>query len=370
MERGVRRLEIAGRHVGADAPLFVIAEIGLNHDGSLDRALTLVDEAARAGVQAIKLQSLFADKLVAASCPAPVHVNVSSLRELFARYELDEAAHRTIAERARRHGLAFISTPFDEGAVDMLERIGVDAVKIASGDLTHHALIARAARTGKPLILSTGLSTLDEVAAAVACARDHGAARIALLHCVSSYPVPDDQQNLGAIGTLADAFDIPIGLSDHSTTGAGLPIAVALGASIYERHLKPVSGEAVLDEAVSSNCAELAAAIQVAALTRKVMGHGRREPQPAEIPNYIPSRRALRAVRDLTPGDIVRHEDVVALRPADGLSPVHRARLIGTRVTRIIRAGDVFLDADLPPAYRPDQRTPVLAQIGETRGAA
>jgi sialic acid synthase SpsE len=366
MESRVDSFEIAGRQVGASAPLFVMAEIGLNHDGSLDRALTLVDEAARAGAQAIKLQSLYADRLVAASCPPPLHVNVSSLRDLFARYELDEAAHAAIAQRARRLGLGFISTPFALDAVDMLHRVGVDAYKIASGDLTHHQLIARAAKTGKSLIISTGMSTLRDVADAVACAHQAGARHIALLHCVSAYPTPDDQQNLGAIRTLADTFGVPVGLSDHSAhdhsasaSGETLAIAVALGASIYERHLKPENGDACLDEAVSSTSTELAAAIAAAARARRAIGHGRREPQPSEIGNRTPSRRALYAVRDLAPGDLVKAEDIIALRPGDGLSAAHYAALAGTRVSRAIAAGEAFVDADLP-----------FGRSGEIRGAA
>ena len=359
MDSRVDSFDIAGRQVGTTAPLFVMAEIGLNHDGSLDRALTLVDEAARAGAQAIKLQSLYADRLVAASCPPPLHVNVSSLRDLFARYELDEAAHAAIAQRARRLGLGFISTPFALDAVDMLDRLGVDAFKIASGDLTHHELIARAAKTGKPLIISTGLSAMGDVADAIECARAAGGRQIALLHCVSAYPVPDDQQNLGAIRTLADTFGVPVGLSDHSATGESLAIAVALGASIYERHLKPENGDACLDEAVSSNSTQLAAAIDAAARAKRAIGHGRREPQAAEIGNRTPSRRALYAVRDLASGDIVKAEDIIALRPGDGLSAVHYAALAGTRVSRAIAAGEAFVDADLP-----------FGRSGEIRGAA
>jgi N,N'-diacetyllegionaminate synthase len=366
MDSRVDSFEIAGRQVGAAAPLFVMAEIGLNHDGSLDRALTLVDEAARAGAQAIKLQSLYADRLVAASCPPPLHVNVSSLRDLFARYELDEAAHAAIAQRARRLGLGFISTPFALDAVDMLHRLGVDAFKIASGDVTHHELIARAAKTGKPLVISTGMSTMRDVADAVACARGAGARHVALLHCVSAYPTPGDQQNLGAIRTLAETFGVPVGLSDHSAHanahnagGETLAIAVALGASIYERHLKPENGDACLDEAVSSNSTELAAVIAAAARATRAIGHGRRESQPAEIGNRTPSRRALYAVRDLAPGDIVKAEDIIALRPGDGLSAVYYAALAGTTVSRAIAAGEAFVDADLP-----------FGRSGEIRGAA
>ena len=171
--------------------------------------------------------------------------------------------------------------------------------------------------------------------------------------------MPDDQQNLGAIRTLADTFGVPVGLSDHSATGDTLAIAVALGASIYERHLKPENGDACLDEAVSSNSTELAAAIAAAARAKRAIGHGRREPQAAEIGNRTPSRRALYAVRDLAPGDIVKAEDIIALRPGDGLSAVHYAALAGTRVSRAIAAGEAFVDADLP-----------FGRSGEIRGAA
>jgi sialic acid synthase SpsE len=205
---------------------------------------------------------------------------------------------------------------------------------------------------------------MGDVADALKCAREAGGRHIALLHCVSAYPVPDDQQNLGAIRTLADTFGVPVGLSDHSASSHGgsfeaLAIAIALGASIYERHLKPENGDACLDEAVSSNSTQLAAAIDGAARAKRAIGHGRREPQAAEIGNRTPSRRALYAVRDLAPGDVVKAEDIIALRPGDGLSAVHYAALAGTRVSRAIAAGEAFIDADLP-----------FGRSGEIRGAA
>jgi N,N'-diacetyllegionaminate synthase len=374
--------QIAGRRIGIGEPLFVVAEIGLNHDGSLDRALALVEEAARAGAQAIKLQTLYADRLVAAHCPAPQHVRAESLRALFAHFELDEAAHATVASRARQHGLAFMSTPFDEASVAMLERLGCDAFKIASGDITHHPLIARVARTGKPMIMSTGLSKLHEVRDAIDCARGAGAQQIALLHCVSAYPTPDDQQNLGAIRTLADAFGLPVGLSDHSTGASELTIAVAmaLGARIYERHIKDSAGGEAIDEAVSSNAAQLAAIMTAAERARRAFGHGRREPQPAERGNLDASRRGLYATRDLQAGEIVQVADVIALRPANGVSPAQQARLIGSCLQRPIAAGAAFTQADLQTDRRGSSRPwtgrdPVVrdgvVKDGEgTRGAA
>src|SRR5688572_15932174 len=154
--------EIAGCAIGTHAPVFAIAEIGLNHGGELEQALRMVDAAAQAGASAIKLQTLFADRLVAGSCPPPAHVSVSSLREFFAAFELDADAHRAIVRRARAHGLAVLSTPFSEDVVPMLDALGIDAFKIASGDLTYDGLIVAAVKTGKPVIISTGMSTLEE----------------------------------------------------------------------------------------------------------------------------------------------------------------------------------------------------------------
>ena len=347
-------MHIGARSIGSGAPLFVIAEIGLNHDGDPARALALVDAAARAGASAVKLQSLRAETLVAPERPANratlAHVAGPSLRDVFARYELDEAAHRAVAARARLHGLAWLSSPFDEAAVDMLARLDCDALKIASGDITHHRLIARAAATGKPLVISTGLSTLDEVAAAVTCAREGGARSIALLHCVSAYPTPDDQQNLAAIRTLATVFGLPVGLSDHTADAAGVAAAVALGASLYERHVKQSDTDPVIDAAVSSSPGALAAIVAAAAATQARLGSGRRTAQAAEEPNRQGSRRALYASRDLPAGTIVTDADVIALRPEHGLSASRWRELIGVRLPRAVAAFDAFRLDDLDDA--------------------
>jgi N-acetylneuraminate synthase/N,N'-diacetyllegionaminate synthase len=347
-------MQIGARAVGGDAPLFVIAEIGLNHDGDPARALALVDAAAGAGASAVKLQSLRAETLVAppatAGDAALAHVAAPSLREIFARYELDEAAHGAVAAQARARGVAFISSPFDEAAVDMLVRLDADALKIASGDITHHRLIARAAATGRPLILSTGLSTLDEVAAAVTCAREGGARALALLHCVSAYPTPADQQNLAALRTLATVFGLPVGLSDHTIDGAGLAAAVALGACIYERHVKASESDPVIDAAVSSSPAALARLIAVAAATQAMLGTGVRAPQAAEAANRQGSRRGLYAARDLAAGIELTDADVVALRPETAVSAGRWRELVGTRTRRALEAFEPFTPADLGAA--------------------
>jgi sialic acid synthase SpsE len=349
-------IEIAGRRIGEGQPLFVIAELGLNHGGSLDKALAMVDAASRAGASAIKLQTIEADALVAGHCPPPAHVAASSLRDFFRQFELDEDAHRAVMARARVHGLAVLSTAFSEAAVDMLDRIGCDALKIASGDITHRHLIERAAATGRPLILSTGMSDLHEVGRALAWASAAGAGSLALLHCVSAYPVPPGAENLAAIGTLGRAFGLPVGLSDHTTRPWAAALAVALGASLYERHFVLEGDDAGVDAAVSADARQLAEIIGLAEDARLALGHGRRECSTVEAVNVRASRRSLYARRSLARGERVTDDAVIALRPADGLDASRWSELVGIRLPRDVDAGAPFLDSDLEVPH--GDRTP------------
>lgn len=339
-------IRIGDRPVGEGQPLFVVAEIGLNHGGHLERGLALIDGAAGAGASAVKLQSLRADRLVAASSPAPQHVRAASLREFFRTFELDLDAHRALATRARRHGLVLLSTPFDEQMVDLLETIGCDAYKIASGDLTHHRLIERAASTGKPVIVSTGMSHVDEVIEAVRCAQTSGANGVVVLHCVSSYPVPPGSENLRALTGLA-RIGVPVGLSDHSRSPVALALALALGAAVYEKHLVLPGDRDAIDREVSATPKQLGRLVRYAGRVRQMLGSGVREPQAAEAGNITASRRSLFAARDLCEGEVVTPDAVVALRPAIGLDPRRWTELVGRRMPRAIGAGEPFQAIDL-----------------------
>lgn len=339
-------VEIAGRRVGDGSPLFVIAELGLNHGGSLARALEMVDAAAGAGASAVKLQTFRAADLVAAGCPAPAHVPERSLRAFFARFELDRDAHVAVARRARAHGMAFMSTPFSCEAVDMLVDVGVDALKIASGDLTYDALIARASAAGLPLVMSTGMASMADTARAVDTARAAGARQLALMHCVSAYPVAHDSQNLRAIRTLADTFHVPAGLSDHATGIDAVPLVVALGGALYERHMM-LPGDDGVDAQVSSTPDELAAAIVCAGRVAQALGHGRRECLPAEAGNVTASRRSLHAARKLEVGHVIADGDLRALRPATGIAPSFAAELAGAVLCRAVVEGAALLPSHL-----------------------
>jgi len=331
------------------SPLFVIAEIGLNHGGSSDRALALVDAAADAGASAIKLQTLDARGLVAPSSLAPQHVKSTSLVNFFRTFELDDRAHAAVVSRAHARGLIAMSTPLSLDAVDRLERVGVDAYKIASGDVTFVRLIERCAATGKPIVMSTGMAGIGEIAHAVGRARVAGNRSLALLHCVSAYPVPAGHEQLRSIPALARTFGVPVGLSDHSPTAFAVPIAVALGASLYERHIVLARGDGSIDEAVSSTPEEFAALIASAEQARRALGVENVACGEAERANVAASRRSLYARRALAAGEIVGADDIVALRPAVGLPPTAARELTGVRLTRDVAALTPFFETDLWP---------------------
>lgn len=339
MPRETPVINIAGRRVAEDVPPFVIAEIGINHGGSIDRALKLVDAAARAGAHAVKLQTIVATDLVAPSCPAPAHVDATSMVDFFGQFELTEAAHRAVVERARLHGLITMSTPFSERAVDMLQRVGIDAFKIASGDVTWDQLIARCAASGKPLVISTGMATLAEAKHAVEIARMAGATNVALLHCVSAYPVPQGSENLLAIQTLSAECGVPVGFSDHGADTFAYPLAVALGAALYERHIALDGDAEAIDAAVSSTAHQLEAAIADGRRAWGARGSGQKACLAAEAVNRTASRRSLCAARDLPAGTVLGPDDFVALRPATGYSPSILFALCGLRLARPVRYG-------------------------------
>ncbi len=330
-----------GRGIGAGAPLYVIAEIGLNHGGSLDRALAMVDAAAAAGASAVKLQSLTAADLVAPWCPAPAHVSTPSLQGFFGQFELSRAAHAAVVARARTLGVAVMTTPFSEALIPMLAETGFDAWKVASGDLTNDSLLFALACTGTPLVLSTGMATMPEVLHAVRLVRDAGGTVAAVLHCVSAYPAPPEAQNLRALLTLAEAVDCPVGLSDHAADGLVSAVtAVALGAAVYERHFVLDGDTAAIDYAVSSTPGALRDIIGACADTARRLGTGKKVCQPAESVNRTASRRGVYARTALPAGHVIRADDLIALRPESEISASELPALLGLVVGSPLAAGE------------------------------
>lgn len=326
-------------------PMRVIAEIGLNHDGDAEIAHRLIDACAEAGAWAVKLQVFDAGELLTEDAPPPAHVDAASLRAFFARYELGADACDALARHARDRGLMMIATAFDAPSLRLLQGIGMDAFKIASGDLTHVQLIEQVARAGRPLILSTGMSTEPEVRAAVAWAQGAGASTLALLHCVSAYPTPDAEQNLAAVGTLARAFPLPVGLSDHGMGPDAALLAFAQGATLYERHVY-LPGTDAIDAPVSSTPDDLADLVRRLARAAAAMGDGVRVPRAAERANLAPSRRGLYARRAIVAGQVIAEADIVARRPVTALGAEYAHALIGRRAPRDVPAGAPFAPGD------------------------
>lgn len=331
---------------------FVIAEAGVNHNGSAALAVRLVDAAADAGADAVKFQTFKAETLATAAAPKAAYQRRGTARgesqlDMLRKLELSEEGHRRALARAKKRGIAFLSTPFDEASADFLSRLGVALFKLPSGEITNHPLLRHVARKRKPVILSTGMSTLAEVREAVAALRRAGCRRLTLLHCVSNYPAEPKDANLRAMKTMADAFKTPVGWSDH-TPGAVVSIAaVALGAAVIEKHFtldKRLPGP---DHAMSLDPKELKAFVGALREAASALGDGIKAPRPCEAPIRLVARRSLVLKSPLAKGTVIAAAHLSSKRPGTGLPPSRLASVIGRRLKRSLpadrplRAGDL-----------------------------
>jgi len=321
--------------------VFVIAEAGVNHNGDAGLAAALVDAAADAGADAVKFQTFHTDALVTAGARQAAyqrrHAPASSQRAMLRKLELSEALHRSLIARARRRGLCFLSTPFDEASARFLHELGVPLFKIASGELTNLPFLAYIARLGRPIILSTGMSTLDEVRQAVRAIRRAGNPPLALLHCVSSYPARVEDVNLRAMETLARAFRVPVGLSDH-TTGTAVSIAAAgLGATIIEKHLTTDRTRAGPDHAASLEPREFAQMVAGIRDVEQALGSGVKKPVAAERDVARVARRSVVAAVDIPRGARITARMLACKRPGTGIPPSRIGDVVGRRMIRARR---------------------------------
>jgi N-acetylneuraminate synthase len=341
------RIAIGDRRLGEGQPCFVIAEAGVNHNGDVALAQRLVDAAAEAGADAVKFQTFVADRLAAPAAAMAAYQRAAtgaegSQVEMLRRLELSADAHRELAAHCRDRGILFLSTPFDEDSADLLESLGVPAFKLPSGELTNLPLLAHVARKGRTMLVSTGMATLEEVRAAVRAIRAAGDPPLALLHCVSSYPADPADANLRAMRTLAEAFGVPIGYSDH-TPGIEVALAaVALGACVLEKHL-------TLDRALPGP--DHRASLEPAAWRELVVGirrveaargDGRKVPPPRVAPVAAAARRSLVAADDIPAGTRLTEDLVTLRRPGTGLPHTMRAALLGRTAVRDIPEGTVL----------------------------
>ncbi len=346
-----------GRHLlGEGNPCYVIAEAGSNHDGSLKQAKALVWAAAEAGADAVKFQSFTAAGLLArelpdSGCGRSEHPAFATLERL----SLPEQWHATLAEESKEHGIDFLSTPFEEGRVDLLEKLHPPAYKVASGDLTHRTLLRKLARTGRTLILSTGLATEQEVADALAWVRKCGSSPVVLLHCVGLYPPPAADLNLRAIPAMRSRFGIPCGFSDH-TNGIWASLgAVALGAVVLEKHFTLDRSLEGPDHAHSIEPATMKQLIQEIRCLEQGLGDGIKRPAPGEKPERFHARRGSYAARTLRRGESLRVEDLLFLRPANGMSPEQAVAAAGRRLVRELREMEPVTAQDLEPEGHVEQ---------------
>ena len=331
---------------------FVIAEAGVNHNGSIDLALRLVDEAREAGADAVKFQTFRAERLVSRSAQKAEYQKrntegADTQFDMLEHLELSDEAHRTLLAHCRDAGITFLSSPFDEQSADMLDQLGVAAFKIPSGELTNHGFLRHVAGKGRPLILSTGMSTLTEVSEAVAIILAAGNRQLSLLHCVTEYPAPFAEVNLRAMVTLKGTFGFPVGYSDH-TPGLEIAVAaVALGASIIEKHFTLNRDLPGPDHLASLEPDELARMVRVIRNVEQALGDGVKAPAPCELKNIPIARRSVVAERDIEAGELLLPENVAIKRPGNGIQPRDFEKVMGRAVAIKINAGDVITWEDL-----------------------
>jgi N-acetylneuraminate synthase len=338
--------------LSAMTPCKIIAEIGVNHNGSVDLGRRLIDVAAEAGADAVKFQTFVAEDLVTRSAAKAAYqvANTGTDDSQFAMLKALELAEAQFAEMKAHsvaRGIEFMSTPFSEGAADLLERVGVDCYKVSSGDLTHLPLLRHLARKGLPIILSTGMAVLGEVEEAVATIRAEGSSPISILHCVSNYPAAPEDCNLRAMDTLAAAFGLPVGWSDH-TMGAEISwAAVARGARIIEKHITLDRGLPGPDHRASCEPGEFRAFVAGIRAIEAALGNGIKQPTPAERETAKLGRRSIVAARDLAAGTVLTAADLRVLRPGTGLMPREMGRVIGARLGREVAENTPLSERDL-----------------------
>ncbi len=330
------------RRVGGDAPVFCIAELSGNHNGSRERALEMLHAAADSGADAIKVQTYTADTITLDS-DAPDFQATGlwagrTLHDLYAEASMPWEWQIDLAKAAADRGVQFFSSVFDETAVDFLESIGVAAYKIASFELVDVGLIAAAARTGKPLIISTGMGTLAEIEEAVSVARAEGSGEIALLACTSAYPAPASAAHLQKVPHLADTFGVVAGISDH-TIGNEVPIAAtALGAKVIEKHFTLRRADGGVDSAFSLEPEEFAEMVRSVRTTEQAVAGVHYGVTEADEGNRK-YRRSLFVARPVEAGAVIGPQDVRSVRPATGLHPRHLADIVGRTASRALTPG-------------------------------
>lgn len=338
-----------------DHKVLIIAEAGVNHNGSIETAKQLIDVAAEAGVDYVKFQTFKTEKLVARTAQMADYQKRNlvseeqSQFEMIKKLELDADMHDFLIDHCKARGVAFLSTAFDLDSIDLLDELRVDVFKIPSGEITNKPYLRKIASKGKPIILSTGMATLGEVEDALAVLFQQGVDRrdIVVLHCNTEYPTPMADVNLRAMNTLADAFKVQVGYSDH-TLGIEVPIAaVARGAVCIEKHFTLDRTMPGPDHRASLEPRELADMVSSIRHIEQALGSGIKQPSPSERKNIPIARKSIHTSRAIKAGEVLTAADLIMKRPGHGISPMDIDGIIGSEVARDIPADTILTKGDL-----------------------
>ena len=347
----IKDLTFGKRVVGAEQPAFVIAEAGVNHNGNVDLAFQLVDAAIAAGADAVKFQTFIASEVITAQAVKAEYQKQTtgeqeSQLEMVQRLELSFGDFRKLKMYCDDQGITFLSTPFDFKSVDFLDGLGVVAFKIASGDLTNHPLLRHVAAKGRPVILSTGMSDMDEVRDALAVLHD---VDVILLQCVTNYPAAAEDINLRAMLSMKSAFDVNVGYSDH-TLGIEVALAaVALGACVIEKHFTLDKNFAGPDHRASLEPEEFKAMVEGIRKVEASLGNGQKVPAASEAANAAVARRSIVAARDISKGTLITSAEIAFKRPGTGLPPGMVDQILGKTARVDVKAGTLLKLEDIEP---------------------
>ncbi len=327
--------------------ILIIAEAGVNHNGDLDIAYRLVDEAVKAGADIVKFQTGIPEKVISKFAEKAEYQKVTtgsseSQLDMVRKLMLPFDDFRLLKKYCEEKNISFLSTPFDLSSVDFLEELGCDMWKIPSGEITNYPYLVKIAKTGKDILLSTGMSTLEEVRAAYDILKKEGAKKITLLHCTTEYPAPVEEVNLRAMQTLASEFGCDSGYSDH-TEGIEIPIAaVAMGAKVIEKHFTLDKNMEGPDHKASLEPDELSAMVKGIRKVEKALGNGIKAPSPAEEKNRAVARKSIVAAKDIKAGDVLNEDNLTVKRPGNGISPMEWNNVIGTKAVRDFKEDELI----------------------------
>ena len=319
--------------------VLIIAEAGVNHNGNLDLALKMVDEAKRAGADIVKFQTAIPEKVISkyadkAEYQKKTTGNEESQLEMCKRIHLKLSDYDIIKKYCEEVGIEFLSTPFDLESIDYLEKLGMRLWKIPSGEITNLPYLIKIAKTGRPVIMSTGMAELNEVEEAVNVLKENGAGEITLLHCTTEYPAPFESVNLRAMNTLREKFGTEVGYSDHTVGFEAAVAATVLGASVIEKHFTLNHNMEGPDHKASLEPEEFEIMVNNIRLIEKALGDGVKQPAEAEKKNIAIARKSIVAAKDIKKGEVFTEDNITVKRPGSGISPMKWFEVLGTEAVR------------------------------------